>query len=452
MYIDTHAHLYDEKLLPQLPEILTSSRAAGVDAVIIPATDIATSETIVALCSEHPMLFGAVGVHPHDSKDWHPDMLNAIRTLAAHNKIVAIGEIGLDYFYDFSPKEKQKEAFIAQLQLAVELDLPVIIHNRESDDDMLEIVSSFCGKGLKAQFHCFGSTPELAMKLVGMGHFISFTGNITFAKMEMIREVARVVPLEHIMIETDSPYMAPVPHRGKTNTPVLVPLVAHKLAEVRGISPEDAARITSFNAFRFFGINAENKITLTYKLGDSLYINVTNRCNADCVFCDRKGDAVLSGYNLKMAKKEERPAADYIAEIGDPKQYKEIVFCGYGEPTIRWELVKEIAGYVKQNGGATRINTNGHANIINKRNITPELQGLIDVVSISLNAPDKKQYAELMRVDESMYSAMLDFAVSAKQYTKDVILSVVTLDEVDRNKCKSIAENLGLSFRERNYF
>ena len=193
-------------------------------------------------------------------------------------------------------------------------------------------------------------------------------------------------------------------------------------------------------------------LTYTYKIGESLYINVTNRCNADCVFCDRKGAATIEGYNLKMAKSEEPEAAVYLNEIGDPTKYKEIVFCGYGEPTIRWEVVKEIAKSVKENGGKTRINTDGHGNIINKRDITPEMEGLIDTVSISLNSVYPDQYAKLMRVEPEMHGEMIEFAKRASKYTH-VVMSIVGIDEVDAEAAKKfVTETMGVDFRERPFF
>jgi TatD DNase family protein len=246
--------------------------------------------------------------------------------------------------------------------------------------------------------------------------------------------------------------MTPVPHRGQRNEPAYVKLVAEKIAEVHNLTVEDVGRTTSYNAHKLFGIGDKPKLNFTYLIGKSLYVNVTNRCNADCVFCDRKGEAVINGYNLKMKKSEEPEADIYIKEIGDPKQFKEIVFCGYGEPTIRWEVVKQVAKYIKDNGGVTRMNTDGHGNFINKRDITPELHNLIDTVSISLNSTDPQQYAELMRVDPAMHAEMIDFAKKAKNYTH-VVLSIVGLSEVDSEAAKKfVTEEIGVDFREREYF
>lgn len=182
-----------------------------------------------------------------------------------------------------------------------------------------------------------------------------------------------------------------------------------------------------------------------------MYLNITNRCNADCVFCDRKGDAVLNGYSLKMSKEEEPPPSKYIEEIGNPKIYDEIVFCGYGEPTIRWEVVKEIANYIKKNGGKTRLNSDGHGNFINNKDITPELKGMIDSISISLNSTDPLQYSKLMRIDKSFHGEMINFAKKAKNYTR-VIMSIVAINSVDADKAKEFVNNeLGVEFKERNY-
>jgi TatD DNase family protein len=193
-------------------------------------------------------------------------------------------------------------------------------------------------------------------------------------------------------------------------------------------------------------------LTLTYKIGPALYVNVTNRCNADCVFCDRKGAAVVNGYSLKMPTNQEPDADAYIRDIADPKNFSEIVFCGYGEPTIRWDVVKQIAAFVKANGGTTRMNTNGHGNVLNHRDITPELNGLIDTVSISLNSTDPQQHAALMNVPVNMHGEMLDFARRAKHFTR-VVLSIVGIPEVDVAAARKLAtEDLGVEFREREYF
>lgn len=452
MFTDTHAHLFFDNFQDDLDEVLTRAKDSGVDYIIIPGTDIKTSIEAIELADKYDFIFAAAGVHPHDTKDWDSSWVAKIRELAAHEKVVSIGEIGLDYYYDFSPKDIQIKAFKEQLDLAVELGLPVIIHNRDSNEDMMEIIRSYRDKDLRAQFHCFAGSLEDAKELITYNHYISFPGNITFKSREELREILRHIDVEDLLLETDSPFMTPVPHRGKRNEPAYVKLVAEKIAEVQALTLEDVARTTSFNVFKLFGIGNKPEISYTYQIGESLYINTTNRCNAHCVFCDKDGDAVIKGYNLKMKKSEEPSAEQYIAEIGDPKKYKEIVFCGYGEPTIRWDVIKDVATYVKDNGGKTRINTNGHGNVINHRDITPEFEGVIDSISVSLNSVDPQQYASLMRVTPEMHAEMLDFVTKAKNYTR-VVMTIVGLNEVDtENAKKFVNEKLGLEFRERVYF
>lgn len=453
MFIDTHAHLFYPNYLDDLENVLQNAKNEKVNYILVPATDLPTSAKVIELIDKYDMLYGAVGIHPHDTKDWNDDFLIQLKELASHKKVVAIGEIGLDYFYDFSPKEKQIKAFRKQLELAITLDLPVIIHNRESDEDVLAIVSEFSKEGLRGQLHCFSGSLNDAIKITELNFYLSFTGNVTFKKTDDLRSIASKIQLHHLLLETDSPFMTPVPHRGKRNEPANIPIIAQKLAELHNVTLEDVARITSLNTFKLFGIGEKPKLSFTYKLGHSLYVNITNRCNANCYFCDKDGDAVINGFSLRMKKSDEPPAEVYISEIGDPKKYDEIVFCGYGEPTIRFDVVKTIAKSVKENGGRTRLNTNGHGNIINKRNIVPELAGLIDVVSISLNSSDETQYTEIMKVEKSYFSAMKNFASRAKSFVEKVVLTVVSIDEVEIEKARKLVEDeIGVEFRIRKYF
>lgn len=452
MFIDTHAHLFYPDYKDDIDEVIQRAKQEEVEAIVVPSTDLASAKKVLELTQKYDIVYGTVGIHPHDTKEWKKEYINDLEQLAKQDKIIAIGEIGLDYYYDFSPKEIQKEAFIAQLELALKLKLPVVVHNREADKDILDIIGSFCGRGLKAQFHCFSSSLDVALELIKMNHFISFTGNITHKKADDLRAVVSKIPLDNIMIETDSPFMTPVPLRGKRNEPAYVKYVAMQLAELHNKTVEEIGKITSFNAFRFFGIGRNAKTDYTYLLGDSLYINVTNRCSADCVFCHRKTDPTIGRYNLKMSASEEPPASVYINEIGNPKNYKEIVFCGYGEPTIRWEVVKEISTYIKENGGKVRINTNGHGNLINKRDITVEMKGIIDTLSISLNSSNPKQYAQLMQVDEKYFYEMIEFTRAAKQNVPNVIMSIVNLKDVDIDAAQNIADELGVQLRIRQHF
>ncbi|PJA99709.1 MAG: radical SAM protein [Ignavibacteriales bacterium CG_4_9_14_3_um_filter_30_11] len=453
MFVDTHAHLFYPNFKDDLDDVLNRAKEESVDYILIPATDINTAKEVISLTEKYDFLYGAVGVHPHDSKDWEKSWTEEIRKFAANKKIKAIGEIGLDYYYDFSPVEKQKQAFRDQIELAIGLNMPIVVHTRESDDDIYGIIKSYKSSNLKAQFHCFSGNKEQAKQLLDLGHYISFTGNITFKKADELREVVKYIPLNRLMIETDSPFLTPVPNRGKRNESAYVKLIAEEISKIHNISIEEVGKATSYNAYKFFGIGEMPKVSFTYQLNGNLYINITNRCNSSCYFCEREGEAVLKGYNLSMKKNEEPGAEVYIKEIGDPKKYKEIIYCGYGEPTIRWDVVKEISKYVKENGGTTRLNTDGHGNVINKKDITPEMKGLIDIVSISLNSADPEQYAKIMGIDVAMFDETKNFVMKAKQFVKEVVLTIVQVDEIDIEKARKFTEEkLGVTFRERPYF
>jgi len=451
--IDTHCHLFFDELYNDLDNVINEAKEAGIEYIICPSTNLETAKKTLEIADKFPVVYAAIGIHPHDTENFNDETLNELEKLLNHPKVVAIGEIGLDYYYNYSPKEKQKAAFREQLKLAKKHKLPAIIHNRDSSEDLMKIFEEEADGNLFGQFHCFNGDYQMARRIIELRSFLSFTGNITFKKNEELRKILSRLEPENLLLETDSPFMSPVPFRGKTNRPAYLKIIAEKIAELQGLTFDDIVRSTNFSVYKLYKIGKSPEVSFTYQIGNALYINVTNRCNADCVFCDRKGYASVVGYNLKMPKSMEPPAEVYINEIGDPKKYSEIVFCGFGEPTIRMDIIKEVAKYVKEKGGRTRLNTDGHGNYINKRNILPELAGLIDAVSISLNSADPDQYAQLMQIDKSMFYEMVTFTKEAKKYIPEVIVTIVDLKEVDEEKARKFAEEeLGVKFRSREYF
>jgi TatD DNase family protein len=468
MLIDTHAHVTAREFDADRDEVIRRARDAGVEIIINPATGLEDSRQAIELAGRHPGVYACVGIHPHEAAGGTDDALAEIERLSSHPRVVGIGEIGLDYHYDFAPRDVQERVFREQIKIACRRDLPVVVHTRESMAEALRVVTEEAAlhpgwrshrafpqsryPGPRGVFHCYAGTLDEAWTLVRMGFAISFPGLLTFKNAGSARGVAGGISLEHIMLETDSPYMTPVPHRGTRNEPMRLPLVAASLAELQGLSVADVARSTSHTAHRVFGVGAAPEPRITYTLRESLYVNLTIRCNADCVFCDRKGEAVIKGHNLKIDR--EPTAAEVIAEIGDPRAYREIVFCGYGEPTIRLEVMKDVARWVKGQGGRTRLNTDGHGSIINRRNIVPELVGLIDAVSVSLNSPDPAQYGELMRLDPAVYfPAMIEFAREAVKHLGAVSMTVVDIDGIDRARARELVENeIGAEFVQRPLF
>ena len=252
MIFDTHAHYDDKAFDEDRDELLASMPEKGVGLILDPGCDVISSKTALALSEKYPYVYAAVGIHPEELGEDPHSALEEIRKLAEHKKCRAIGEIGLDYYWDVSRKEEQKEIFAAQLALACELDLPVIVHDREAHGDCLEIVSRFpVSRGV---FHCFSGSAETAEELLQRGWYLGFDGPVTYKNARKALEVLAITPLERLLVETDSPYMSPVPMRGKRNDSSNLVYIINKIAEVKGLAPEEIKRITFENGKRLFGI------------------------------------------------------------------------------------------------------------------------------------------------------------------------------------------------------
>ncbi|MFN8001489.1 MAG: TatD family hydrolase [Acidobacteriota bacterium] len=258
-WIDSHAHLDVPKYDTDRAEVIARARAAGIELMLeICGSDVAEGSLPkgLKLVQEYPFIYGAIGVHPHEASLYDDALEQTLLGLSQQEKIIGWGEIGLDYHYDHSPREVQRQVFRRQLELALERRLPVIIHTREAEDDTCQILRDtwFANGGgeIGGIIHCFTSTQALADEALAMGFHISFSGILTFKTAEDLRDVARSVPLDRLLIETDCPYLAPLPHRGKRNEPAFVVHTAERLAEVKGVSTEEIAQVTSANFRRLF--------------------------------------------------------------------------------------------------------------------------------------------------------------------------------------------------------
>jgi TatD DNase family protein len=479
--IDTHCHLEMDNFNPDREEVIQRAKDAGIEAIITIGSDLKGNIGGLELSKKYDFIYSSVGIHPHDAKDFTDDVFNQIKKWAREYriqdanpllppltkggsrgitnselrtpnsklkpKVVAIGEVGLDYHYDNSPREIQREVFMKQLQFAKEVNLPAVVHSREAKKDTLEIIKE---TGInKGVLHCFSGDMDMAEKAMAMGFYISIAGPVTFKNAGRLREIAKAIPDDYLLIETDAPYLTPEPFRGRRNEPSYIVHTARTIAELRDISIKDLSRITTINAKCLFKIGQmPEKGEIAYRIRDNLYLNITNRCTNACSFCIRFHTNYVKGYNLRLT---DEPAEDGLKNaIGDPSRYKEVVFCGYGEPLLRLDLVKSVASWIKQNKGKVRINTNGHGNLIHGRNILPELKGIVDSISISLDAHDEETYIRICRpAFKNAFGEVLNFIKEAKKFIPEVTVTVVTLEEVDVEKCKKITEDLGVGFRVR---
>ena len=252
MYFDTHAHYDSSKFDADRDAVLRALPESGVTLVVDPGDNAERSRRAVELAQQYPHVYAAVGWHPEEAENWDENSLPAIRELAKQPKVCAIGEIGLDYYWDTTYRERQKEMFRAQIELALEMDLPVIVHDREAHGDSLEIVRDY--PALRGVFHCFSGSAEMAQELLRRGWYLGFDGPITYKNAARAPEVIRICPMERILLETDSPYLAPVPNRGQRNDSRNLPYIAATVARIKDMPVEAVAAQTMENGKKLFGI------------------------------------------------------------------------------------------------------------------------------------------------------------------------------------------------------
>jgi TatD DNase family protein len=451
--IDSHAHIYGREFHNDFDEMLDRAADAGVSHIVVPGGDLESSREACALAARFARIYPAIGVHPHDADRVTDKCYDILGEMAEANpKVVAIGEIGLDFYRDRSPREDQERVFRRFIRLARELTLPIIVHDRDSHERIMKILREERASDIGGVLHCFSGDLDMARECVEMGFYISIPGTVTFAANEQLREVVRGIKIENLMLETDSPYLSPVPFRGKRNEPAHVRVVAEKVAELKGLTLADVGRITSLNARKLFRIGETGQSSkIAYRIRNSLYLNITNRCSNSCTFCAKFGDFTVKGHYLLLD--HEPGFAEVMAAIGEHRDYNEVVFCGYGEPLLRLDLVKEIATELKKANISTRINTDGQANLVYNRNILPELAGLIDSLSVSLNAADAETYNRFCNspFKEMAFTGVCSFLKDAKKYIPRVTATAVTVPGLDIAVVRQLAESLGVEFREREF-
>jgi TatD DNase family protein len=450
--IDTHAHLGMDEFASDREEVMQRAQDAGVEAIVVIGSDLEESRRAIELTHRYSFLYAAIGVHPHEAHSVSASTWEELRRLAEGESVVAIGECGLDYHYQHSPRAVQQEAFRYQIRWAKEAHLPLIVHSREADADLLAILKEEGARETGGVLHCFSGDWEMAQEAGRLGFSISVAGPVTYPKSERLQNIVTKIPPHRLLLETDCPYLAPQDYRGKRNEPAYIRLVAEKVAQLKGVTLEDVCRFTTANARSLFGLSTLEAGGIAYPIRHSLYLNLTNRCTNACTFCQRQEFPYVMGHHLKLD--HEPSLREVLSVLKDAERYEEVVFCGYGEPLLRLDLVKEAARELKRRGLKVRINTNGLGNLIHGRNILPELAGLVDVLSVSLNAEDADKYQTLCQPHwgRESYGAIKSFIREAKRHIPRVIATVVDHPEVDVMRCRQIAEEeLGVEFRLRAY-
>ncbi len=484
MLIDSHVHLDMDQFKDDRDEVVARARAAGVGEMLNVGYDPGSLGRTIAVTERYPEVFGALGIHPHHAGDWSEDLEKRLKETLLRKKILAVGEMGLDYYRDLSPRDKQRDVFRRQIGIALYFKKPIIVHCREAFPDVMTILREEGAAEVGGIFHAFPGGLAEADEVLELGFLIGIGGPLTY-KSSRLPETASRLPSSAFILETDCPYLPPEPYRGKRNEPAHVGLVRDKLAALRGVDPADVERAAEVNYRRL--LHGERvPPAIAYTLKENIYVNVTRSCTNDCAFCLRyRRDNLLYGYNLNLAS--DPSVQDMISAVerlaagsgpradaprggqgpgglpgasgpgrppGGPRPGREIVFCGYGEPTCREAEILEAALALRGLGLPIRLDTNGQGNMVNRRDIVPELAEVFDGVSISLNAHDAGSYVHLCRPDagEKAFAAVLDFIRRAAASRMECTVTVLDHPEVDVEACRKLVASIPKAkFRVRRY-
>lgn len=458
--IDSHAHLTFPDFALDLEGVLARARSAGVSRVVCIGSGSGREgrKATAELARRFPdFLHPAYGLHPHEAQSSGAEEIDELCRLAGDPQTVAVGEIGLDSVRQLSPLAEQKKLLPPLLDIARRSGKPVIFHLRGAEAEFFSLLRE--NPWLEESgfvVHCFTGSAEMARAILAAGGYLGVSGVITFPKARDLAELfRREVPPERMLLETDCPYLAPVPHRGACNEPAYLADTAAALAALKGLTGDDVGRITSHNARRLFRLPAAGGPTIAYRIRDSLYLNLTNRCFLSCIFCGKRRDFAVKGHELRLAREPE--AAEVIAAVDvQPAGFRELVFCGYGEPMVRRQVVLEVARWARRARPdlRLRLNTDGTVEVMTGQQILEAFCGLLDVVSVSLNAADAATYARICpsAKGEEAYRGVLAFIRRAKALFPEVVATAVALPGLDTAAIERLCRSeLGVPFRLRPY-
>ena len=478
---DSHCHLGSPAYADDLEDVLRRAREAGVTQIVCIGSGygLGGNARAVELAHAHEGMWATVGVHPHEAEEAPPDLLEQLTELAADPKVVALGEMGLDFFRNYSPHDLQRRIFRDQLRLARRLDMPVVIHSRAAEEETLQILDEERAFDVPVLIHCFTHEWGFAKQVLERGGFLSVPGVITYKTAGGLRDAVARVPGEVLLLETDGPFLTPVPHRGQRNEPAYLAHTAAEVARVRGLAERDVARASTRAARVFFRLDRDEapEGAVAYPIRDSIYVNLTNRCTLACAFCHKFIDFTVAGHYLNL--RGFRPTADEVvlaariaAERGSATRsdldgpgdlepgalagVAEVAFVGFGEPTTRLDVLLDAARQLREDWGVKRVrlDTDGLANLREGEDVVPRLAEVFDAVSVSVNAPDAATYAKLCpgRFGEDGWQASLDFLEACVDAGIPWVQgSVVGVPDLDIDACREAIERTGARFRERVY-
>jgi TatD DNase family protein len=452
-WIDSHVHLEDEAFAEDSGDVKTRALAAGVELMINAGSTREANCKILQNLPFDESMFAGMGLHPHEFPATADFYIDDLREQLSREKIVAVGEIGLDYHVfkgvPLPDMMAQQAAFRRQLRLARIFELPLIVHVREAYPDALRMLREEGPFPAGGVLHCYAGGPELLDEVMQMGFYIGVGGPVGYPSGDSVRLSVAAAPIDRIVLETDAPYLPPQSRRGLRNEPECIPEIARAVAGVRGVTLETLAGQTTANARRLFQLESAASDVWAYPLQNHMYVNLTNRCSANCIFCPRRVSRKLQAYDLTL--KREPLAREIMFALGDVRKYSEVVFCGFGEPVLRLPVLLAVAREVKRQGVKVRVNTNGHADLIYNRDILPDCLGLVDEWSVSLNSADPEQYDRLVKPASGpgALAAVKQFIARAAAAGFEVTTTAVELPEVDIRAVEALSQQLGARYRGR---
>ncbi|MCK5130564.1 MAG: YchF/TatD family DNA exonuclease [Candidatus Sabulitectum sp.] len=449
---DSHCHLHFNHFDEDLDAVVENSRKAGISHILIPSIDIETAE-ISADIAEKYNLYSAAAFHPEHLPEESAEEVEwlALKRVLLRPNTVAVGETGLDYHHCTFKPDKQRRWFRRHTELAEALGYPLVVHSRGAESAVLkELPTSL---SVPVILHCWGGDESLTDIAVSRDFYIGVDGPLTYRKNNKLRRLIPRIPGDRLLVETDSPFLPPEPFRGRRNEPAYTRFITMGIRELwdGSMSIENTSYILWENAMRAYRLHPENRrADIVYRYGDSLYVNLTSRCQNNCSFCIRRSADGISSYYLKH---KEDPAESLVLstiEAFPIEDFTELVFCGFGEPTLRSDLLMKSARAAGARGVKTRLNTNGLCTSFLSDHQVMRLLHCFDSVSISLNASGTREYNRIcLSSVEDSWEHLMKFIRLAKNTGIDTQLSVVKNSGVDLQRVKALAERLQMFLRIR---
>jgi TatD DNase family protein len=418
--IDSHCHLNLSQFEDDFDETVGRALGDGVTAMMNIGYDRDSARDTMGLIERYPFIYGAVGVHPHDAEKLDDDLYNEITGYLDHPRVVAVGEIGLDFYRDLSPREVQRDVFVRMLRLARERGKPVVIHCRDAFEDVVATLAAE-GSGYRGIFHAFNGTEEEARRVLDLGFHIGVGGVVTYRNSPLSRTVASI-PLNRMVLETDSPYLTPHPLRGHRNEPAYVARVAREVASILKVTPAELDAATDRNYLEAMGIPPEQAPRGVYRVKDTVYIQTTPGPFAGLDAIDTAGVA-------------------------------EAVVCGFGEPLEHKDRVVDAARWAAERGLRVRLHTAGLGNMIAGADVTPELAEYVDEVVVAFHGTTAAQHEQTAQagVDPKAFEAMRDFMRRALGAGMDAVCEFVAAPHFEAEPCREFARELGAQYDIRMY-